>query len=138
MVNLPGLTVLSGAGGHGGRRHSRHTLHQPSHRHYHHHQHLQHPQQSSGGLLHVHSSQSQTPGIHLGRPVYASGTHFVPQHQRSHSCSSSHDEDSLSSLSMLSAEQSKRKVRWILSLGLLLPALAAIIGMNCSLTSNQL
>lgn len=38
------------------------------------------------------------------------------------------EDDSLSSVSMLSSEQTKRKVRWILSLGLLLPALAAIIG----------
>lgn len=38
------------------------------------------------------------------------------------------EDDSLSSVSMLSSEQAKRKVRWILSLGLLLPALAAIIG----------
>ena len=56
--------------------------------------------------------------------------HFHP-HNAFHNAKTNdlNEDDSLSSVSMLSSEQAKRKVRWILSLGLLLPALAAIIGM---------
>lgn len=85
------------------RRAHRH-LHAPTHHHAHH-----------------NSSQLAAAGLHLAHQFSNA------RHPHTGSCSS-RDDDSLSSISMLSTEQSKRKVRWILSLGLLLPALAAIIG----------
>lgn len=105
----------------------------PNHHHHHHNSHLFHNHNQTQNPF---QNQFLNPLARAYHHLTATLPETTQPHHHFHRNNAFHnakthdlnEDDSLSSVSMLSSEQTKRKVRWILSLGLLLPALAAIIG----------